>query len=79
MFRTITDRTRYLYRALSTEMTAALLPSHLERHVFQEVCCAVISLILIAAAGVDPEPHLEYFTEYTEFIHTLMSPDMCLR
>lgn len=32
--------------------------SHLKRHVFQEVCGAVVSLVLIATASVDPEAHL---------------------
>lgn len=31
---------------------------------FQEVCCAIISLILIAAAGVDPQAHLENNRNY---------------
>lgn len=33
--------------------------SHLKRHMFQEVCCAIISLILIATASIYPEAHLQ--------------------
>lgn len=32
--------------------------SHLERHVFQEVSGAVVSLVLIATASVNPEANL---------------------
>lgn len=33
--------------------------SHLKCHMFQEVCCAIISLILIATASIYPEAHLQ--------------------
>lgn len=32
--------------------------SHLKRHVFQEMCSAVVPLVLITTASVDPEAHL---------------------
>lgn len=44
---------------LAEVKSAALLPSHLKCHMFQEMCGAIISLVLIATAGVYPEAHLE--------------------
>lgn len=40
---------------LSQELQVA---SHLKRHVFQEVCSAIVSLVLIATASIDPEADL---------------------
>lgn len=39
---------------------------------FQEMCCAIISLVLVATTSVDPEAHLEEVsTEHPQInVHT---------
>ena len=41
------------------ENVFSLSLSHLKCHMFQEMCCAIISGVLVATAGIYPEAHLE--------------------